>query len=546
MKSIVEKVYAVLAVLSLVLVLVVLVTFGNDVTERRLISGYECPEDYEYSRMADVQAPLGFREEYVFTFDEIDGEHRNLFFYTEHQNIDVFVGGERVYHLRPFINNSFGNTPGCVWNSVSLKDSEAGEKVRVVVTPVYRSAEGESPLFYFGDKYEIAKAVLLEQLPILFLCSIGILMGLFFIFYSAYNHRGSDIDRTLLALGCLSVLSSLWKLTDNIAIYMLLENRPGLYLAPIIFFQLSVIPFIFLVKERNGGGAEKIWYVPTFLCMGGTMLLLVLQIMDICDARQMLWLIYLEWLTACGVTVGVMFAGMRRKESDVRKRRDSILLIACLVLMVVDTGMYSTHGVGSLFGMAGFIIYVLLIGVFTVRDAKALMEIGIQARNFEKKAYHDQLTGLYNRMAYMDYISGEEFAHEKCIVAVFDLNNLKKYNDTLGHSKGDQYIRECASLIQEVFGDAGKCYRMGGDEFSVLLEHLSLEECKKRIRNLKKAVELRNAQHPEMIMGIACGYELYDNRLDHDISDTSRRADKMMYREKYAMKQAQAAQTGKG
>lgn len=542
MKSIIAKVYTGLLLLSLVFIINVLFDFGKDVTERRLITGYERLEDYEYSRVADIQAPLNFREEYIFCFDEIDGGYRNLFFYTEHRNIDVYVDGERVYRLRPFINNAFGRTPGCVWNSVALEEEEEGAVVRVVAMPIYESVVGEEPQFYFGEKYEIARSVLLEQLPTLLLSFIGILVGLFYIFYSAYNHRGSELDRTLLALGCLAVVVSLWKLTDNIALYMLFEDFPGLYIAPLVFVQLAIIPFVLFAKELNGGGEERIWFAPVFLSLGGTVVILVLQIMDICDIRHTLWFIYLEWFIACIVTVWMMFIRIHRQGWDAKRRRDSLLLIACLVLMVADTGIFCLSSVSSLVGMTGFIAYVLLMGVFIVRDAKALMEIGIQARNFEKKAYHDQLTGLYNRTAYMDYICQEDFVLEKCIVAVFDLNNLKKYNDTLGHSKGDQYIRECAHLIHETFGEVGRCYRMGGDEFSVLMEHISLEECKKRVRMLKEAVDARNAQHPEMVMGIACGYELYDKRLDHDISDTSRRADKMMYREKYAMKQAQAAQ----
>lgn len=120
MKSIVSRGYAILLVLSLVLVVNVLINFGMDVTERRLIAGYKRIEDYEYSQVADLQAPVKFREEYVFIFDEVDGGYRTLFFYTEHRNIDVYVNGERVYRLRPFINNSFGKTPGCVWNSCLL------------------------------------------------------------------------------------------------------------------------------------------------------------------------------------------------------------------------------------------------------------------------------------------------------------------------------------------------------------------------------------------------------------------------------------------
>lgn len=542
MKSIISRCYAILLILSLVLVVSVLMDFGMDITERRLITGYEFVEDYEYSRVADLQAPVGFREEYVFVFDEVDGGYRTLFFYTEHRNIDVYVNGDRVYRLRPFINNSFGKTPGCGWNSVALEENEEGATVRVVTTPLYESVVGETPHFYFGEKYEIARVVLLEQIPTLLLCFIGILMGLFFIFYSAYKHKGSEMDRALMALGCLAAIISLWKLTDNVALYMLFETMPGLYLSPLVFVQLGVIPFVLLAKELNGVGNEKIWYAPVVFSFGATVITLFLQIMDVCDIRQMLWLVYLEWLAACLVVVWMIILRMRKQGWDVKKLRDSILLIACLVLMVIDTGVFKISSISSWLGMAAFIAYVLLMGVFTVKDTKALMEIGIQAQNFERKAYHDQLTGLYNRTAYMDYVSQESFGPEKCIVVVFDLNNLKKYNDLLGHSVGDRYIKECAELIQRSFGEVGRCYRMGGDEFSVIIEKASLEDCKKRIKMLKASVEERNVLHPEMVMGIACGYELYDSRLDHDISDTSRRADKMMYREKYAMKQMQVLQ----
>ncbi len=539
MKSIISKFYGILLVLSLLLVVGVLLSFSKDVTERSLITGYETVDDYVYTQVADLQAPLEFREEYTFTFDKVDGGYRTLFFYTEHRNIDVYVNGDRVYRVRPFINNSFGQTPGCVWNSIALEENEEGAVVRVVTTPIYNSVVGETPLFYFGEKYEIAMAVLLEQLPTLLLCFIGGLLGVFLMFYSAYNHRGNENDRTLLALGCLTLVISLWKLTDNVALYMLFEDFPGLYLAPLVFVQLGVVPFILFAKELNGGGDEKVWYAPIFFSIGGIVLVLTLQLMDVRDIRHVLWMIYLEWFVACAVVVWMMMFRIHRQGWDAKRRRDSILLIACLILMVVDTGIFKISSISSFVGMAGFIAYVLLMGIFTVRDAKALMEMGIQAQNFERKAYHDQLTGLYNRTAYMDYISQESFIVEKCIVAVFDLNNLKKCNDTLGHNAGDQYIKECANLIQSVFGDIGRCYRIGGDEFSVVIEHSSLESCKKRVKKLKAAVDERNAQHPEMIMGIACGYELYDSRLDHDISDTSRRADKMMYREKYAMKQAQ-------
>lgn len=105
--------------------------------------------------------------------------------------------------------------------------------------------------------------------------------------------------------------------------------------------------------------------------------------------------------------------------------------------------------------------------------------------------------------------------------------------------KGDVYIKESARQINECFGDIGKCYRMGGDEFCVLIMGGNLEECRRRKSRLQEMVRDFNEKQTDIHMGIACGYELYDKRIDFDINDTSRRADKMMYREKFSMKHSE-------
>ena len=128
---------------------------------------------------------------------------------------------------------------------------------------------------------------------------------------------------------------------------------------------------------------------------------------------------------------------------------------------------------------------------------------------------------------------------------MFYLNKLKKCNDTLGHEKGDRYIRCSADLIQQVFGDIGKCYRMGGDEFCVLLKGVPQEECAKRVQRLKNRVDESNRENPdEFPIQIACGYKIYDSKLDFDLGDTLRRADKMMYHEKFVMKQQASGAPG--
>lgn len=543
MKGIVLKIYIGLQILCFLVLVYMFATFRKDVSQVQVSEGYEVPTDYTYCQYEDASAPAGVRDEYRFTFSEIDGSYRNLFFYTVHQNAEVFVGGKRVYRMRPLIINDFGRTPGCVWNSVALDNRDSGKEVLVVVYPVYKSAAGVSPSFYFGDKYEISMDVILRQLPTLLLSVIGILTGFIFVAYAIYNFKNSEMDKSLLLLGFFALFVSLWKLTDNEAMYLLFPNVQALYMAPFLMLHLVSAPFVLFMREFYSTRESKIWYVPVVTSFAGLTLTLGLQLMNVCDMRQMLWVIHVEIAVTVIVTCGNLIYEFVKKGLNAKMKRNVVFMAICLLGMLADMAMYylSRGMAASALGMLGFIIYIFSLGAFAVKDAKELMDFGVQARTFERKAYHDQLTGLYNRMAYADYISRESFSSERCIVAVFDLNNLKKCNDTLGHEKGDIYIKECAHIIQETFQDIGRCYRMGGDEFTVLLEQVSLDVCKKRLQRMQEAVEERNRKNPEIEMGIAFGYELFDKRIDHDINDTSRRADKKMYREKFSMKQAKAA-----
>ena len=92
-------------------------------------------------------------------------------------------------------------------------------------------------------------------------------------------------------------------------------------------------------------------------------------------------------------------------------------------------------------------------------------------------------------------------------------------------------------MIRQVFSASGRCYRMGGDEFCVLLKHKTLMECENMVQHLKKQTEDWNQRYQEKFkVQIAAGYAMFDGELDFDIGDTRRRADKMMYKDIYNMK----------
>lgn len=117
----------------------------------------------------------------------------------------------------------------------------------------------------------------------------------------------------------------------------------------------------------------------------------------------------------------------------------------------------------STFALVAIIIYIVDYRIqFDLYEREALLK---------KAAENDSLTGLKNRFSYSTYIQSlkDHPENRDFAILLLDLNGLKKTNDTLGHSYGDELIQGTAWCINKAFHKNGICFRTGGDEFVVLL-----------------------------------------------------------------------------
>jgi diguanylate cyclase (GGDEF)-like protein len=88
-----------------------------------------------------------------------------------------------------------------------------------------------------------------------------------------------------------------------------------------------------------------------------------------------------------------------------------------------------------------------------------------------READTDALTGLLNhRRLLVDLERALESGEARAVLAVFDLNGFKQYNDTFGHPAGDELLARLAGRLAYVVSGHGTAYRLGGDEFCVILE----------------------------------------------------------------------------
>lgn len=171
----------------------------------------------------------------------------------------------------------------------------------------------------------------------------------------------------------------------------------------------------------------------------------------------------------------------------------------------------------------------VIIAVNDVTAAK-LRELEIK-----KELFKDSLTGVKNKSAYskteakLDTLIKENIC-EEFSVFVFDLNDLKKINDVLGHDEGDKYIR--ASLICKIFGHS-PVFRIGGDEFAAVLTEKDYENREKLKESIKEQI-MFNKQNGGVV--IAVGSSDYVNGRDTCVLDVFKRADKELYTDKHRLK----------
>lgn len=145
-----------------------------------------------------------------------------------------------------------------------------------------------------------------------------------------------------------------------------------------------------------------------------------------------------------------------------------------------------------------------------------------QRAYLEKLSYRDMLTGLYNRNRYIERLEAYKQVQDQQIGAIYiDLNGLKKVNDEQGHRAGDELIVRAAGTIAGIFAE--DAYRVGGDEFVVILLDVSREEFARKTEQLRRQMQKNGVD--ASIGGVwQASTENLENLL--------RRADENMYREK--------------
>ena len=450
-----------------------------------------------------------------------------LSFYSIHQNIAVYCDGLLIYKYPVKNNNPFAATPGYNWNFVSLPKSDS--HLLIHITSPYNGYTEQVPTFYIGSVPAVYSKILEENLFSFLLCVIIFCIGLFMVFYWVYIRLHIPIKLNLLHLGVFAICLSVWSGNESQFTTLLLKNNLICSYIAFISLMMLPLPFAFFVRAYYEDDS-KIW---DMFCIANVIQIafcFFLQLFGIADFRTTLWTTHVMVFTLMMIVLSISIKLLRTRENSENVKMHLLCISICTITLGLDLIAFYVHVWDSnIFGRIGFLLYIILIGISSAKESTALMKLGRKANTYQRLAYTDLMTKMSNRTAFHRDFNIFSSSPNDIAIIILDLNNLKQINDTLGHNLGDEYIINSANIISNTFANVGKCYRVGGDEFVIIIEKASHFDFKYYFNLMEWSIDSFNARKKDFHIQIAYGYAIYDASVDKTLNDTYQKADKNMY-----------------
>lgn len=249
--------------------------------------------------------------------------------------------------------------------------------------------------------------------------------------------------------------------------------------------------------------------------------------------------IHKEYLvTSCAFIFPLILSAMFND----RKLLVASFITSIFILMSVGVAFYLDKTIDlkisiGLFVLFGFSLVAFLCGIISINFSEQnSATIDSQAEQNDilmQVVLRDQMTGLYNHNSFdtqlekqINGFTGEEPLH----LAMLDIDDFKKVNDTYGHDCGDDVLIRFAKTLKIYCEENDTAYRYGGEEFAVIFNGKSLDEAKAILEKVLKDISSYKFDFTDKPITFSAGLVTYNKELTQD--DFFEKADKTLYKAK--------------
>jgi diguanylate cyclase (GGDEF)-like protein len=474
-----------------------------------------------------------------------DIDNYALLFRTYHQSVEAIVDGQVIYEFGKSTDKLFCKSPGLAYHMVNLDNSYGGKLITIRCKSAYQSTNGNIFDYHIGPPEALIIEVISENLVSLLVNSLLFIYGVIFLLIASLYGRRLRSNQALY-IGSFVLLFSVWSILQTCVFQLLLNHNVLLMFIEYLTLLLCPIAVVLYVRELFRMQEDKGIKLLVAIFAINFVACIALQLLGVVDIKQLLPIFHvLVIITNLYIFISI-YKQYKNLNFVVSKNPTRIMCVIIFVVIVMDIIRYYIWAIGdsSKYTRIGVLILISYMLFNYAREYVNRSKEYTEARLMAKLAYEDVMTGLYNRTAYVEDTAGYEKElylapnNLNLIYIIFDLNNLKIMNDFHGHGVGDHYIVTTGKIIKKAFENIGKCYRIGGDEFAVIIKDKSLDDCQNSIKELKILISKEN-EIADLDYSLAYGYAVFEAGKYTSLKELIDRADKNMYENKNIYKETQ-------
>lgn len=465
---------------------------------------------------------------------DLGSREQILLFGNNRQKVTVHLDEKLVYHFGEagaYWGNALPNIDCVV--PVGVQDGthqisvqlEGGVDRKLIFLPVKIGSEGE-----------VLAGILKELSGVLLFSIIMISFGLILIGVSGTMliKRREGIGELFFHAGMFIFVISVWILTDEPVLQLVIGNVEAVFMLSFLCFMLIPVPMLSFV-ECICGRKYRGTLVLKYLLMANLLIQTLLHAAAEIDYYLMLPVTHLLIAGSIFCMIYYLYREYRQKKAFYAKGILGAILIflVCVAFALID--FYGRQRYYSLWTRIGIVVYSIVLILLSIKKMILMEEERTRSAVYKSLAFADMMTACGNRAAFENRLRSSiesRKRNERVCLAIVDVNGLKYINDTRGHLDGDAIIKGTASCLQKAFAGMGEVFRIGGDEFAVLLRNC--EESPQELQSrLDMFVENYNKEH-EIPLSLACGIAKAreDGETNGIIEELYRDADRLMYAEK--------------
>ncbi|MGN0385977.1 MAG: GGDEF domain-containing protein [Lachnospiraceae bacterium] len=480
--------------------------------------------------------------------DDIN-DNISLFFRANDIYYSIYIDGEHVY--TPDVQESIFYTKslGTRYECISISPDDGGKEIEIRFSTVYSGSRACVDTIYLANSGGIVLDIVRNKLVAFVTCILIFFAGILLIIADIPANMRVQKNHELLYLGLFAITVSIWFLSETNLCQLYYNDSRTIQVLSCTSLMLIPIPIMLYL---NSVFEFRIKYtVPLIFAVSIANIVIswTLHFLHIKDIHEMLRFSHVALIMGA---ISLIYSSFSNKVKDQKNNSRKVYYILRILGLcslattaVIDISRYYVGKTTdfAMFTRMGMLIFIICYGSSSLEKLINAVKMGVRSELISQLAYIDGLTGIGNRTAFEEKLAELEKTKNEVNgigIAMFDLNNLKHINDNLGHHYGDKVIEKSAGIINDAFEpENGKCFRIGGDEFVVLLSGDNVQtRYEKGIQNFLSAQSAENSRDDSSLqISIAYGFCMYKKNSGYQtLNDVFQQADIKMYENKKKIK----------